>query len=338
MWRFRFISVLLLITLLFLPISYSSAATNFFKNKTMTFIVPFGPGGGFDTWARMAAPYMKKYLDLRKFRVVNKPGGGALIGTNAIYHAKPDGLTIGNSTVAGDLLDQISGAPGVHFDMTKFSWIGRPDRPAESLIVRKNSKYQNFNEFYNLRGTSKKIQLLTPGRGTSAYDAAVLTFNAFGIPYKAISPFKGSHSASASFVSGLGDTMVLPLVDALKLGNNVKVVALLSTEHFKNVQAPNIVEISKKHHVNTKTERLVKLVANLTDLGHAWIGPPGIPQKRLQAIREAFKKTVHNPNFIKQAKKTGFMIKYASGQKLEKMVKWGISNKAQFEQIMPKNQ
>lgn len=314
--------------------STAFAATDYYKNKTLTVIVPYGPGGGYDTWARMAAPFLKKYLSLGKVKVVNKPGGGGLIGTNAVYTAKPDGLTVGDTTAAGDLIDQIVQAAGVRFDISKFNWLGRPDRPAECLVVRTNEKYQSLKSILAAANGGQTIKLLTPGRGSSAYDAAVMTFNALGVSYNAVSPFKGSHAATSSFLSGLGDVLVLPVVDAQNLGGQVKIVAILSSESFRNVDAPTIVRFGKQQSLSQHVRSMLEMIAGVNDLGHAWFAPPGVPQDRLAALRQAFQQTVEDPAFRKQAQKAGFEVKYASGAKLAEIVANGLAKEADFRQLV----
>src|SRR5690242_14809133 len=75
----------------------SDGGSSFYSGKTLTVVVPYGPGGGYDQWARILSPYLKKYLGVSEVKVQNVPGGGGLIGTNQIYSAKADGLTIGDT-------------------------------------------------------------------------------------------------------------------------------------------------------------------------------------------------------------------------------------------------
>src|SRR5258707_1359110 len=70
-------------------------AEDFFKGKTITYIVATAPGGGYDTYARLIARYMNKYLPNSKVIIRNIPGAGHVVGTNTLYAAAPDGLTIG---------------------------------------------------------------------------------------------------------------------------------------------------------------------------------------------------------------------------------------------------
>ena len=73
----------------------AQTGADFFKGKTVTYIVATAPGGGYDLYGRLVAEYMQRHLPGSTFIVRNVPGAGHLIGTNAIYAAKPDGLTIG---------------------------------------------------------------------------------------------------------------------------------------------------------------------------------------------------------------------------------------------------
>ena len=62
---------------------------DFYKGKTVTYIVATAPGGGYDSYGRLVAEYMQRYLPGSTFVVKNMPGAGHLIGTNAIYASKP---------------------------------------------------------------------------------------------------------------------------------------------------------------------------------------------------------------------------------------------------------
>jgi tripartite-type tricarboxylate transporter receptor subunit TctC len=73
----------------------AQSGADFYKGKTVTYIVATSPGGGYDTYGRLVAEYMQKYLPGSTFVVRNMPGAGHLIGTNAINASKPDGLTLG---------------------------------------------------------------------------------------------------------------------------------------------------------------------------------------------------------------------------------------------------
>src|SRR4051795_13361796 len=96
----------------------------FYKGKTVNYIVATAPGGGYDSYGRLVAEYMQRNLPGSTFVVKNMPGAGHIIGANAIYASKADGLTIGTFNT-GLIYNQIVQREGVHFDLTKMSWVGK---------------------------------------------------------------------------------------------------------------------------------------------------------------------------------------------------------------------
>src|SRR6266699_333627 len=103
----------------------TQSLADFYSGKTVTIIVGYAPGGGFDTTARRAAKYMGKHLPGNPNVIVdNMPGAGSLTAANHIYNvAKPDGLTIGvfNET---PVLNQVANVEGVAFDAKQMGWLG----------------------------------------------------------------------------------------------------------------------------------------------------------------------------------------------------------------------
>lgn len=88
-----------------------------FSKKTIEFVVPFGVGGGSDTWARFNAPYLAKYLPGQPTVVVkNVPGGGSITGANQFAsRAKPDGLSL-LGTSASTQFPYLLGDPRVRYE------------------------------------------------------------------------------------------------------------------------------------------------------------------------------------------------------------------------------
>ena len=112
-----------------------SDAANFYKGKTIKLVVGYGPGGGFDTYARLIAPHLEKAMGATVI-VENRPGGG-LTALNQIVRAKADGLRLmlahGEAAVLAQLIDK----PGVRFDLTKVTWLGRVRWGAAIALVKR---------------------------------------------------------------------------------------------------------------------------------------------------------------------------------------------------------
>jgi len=78
-------SVLLTAAALASPAAQAQTGADFYKGKTVNYIVATAPGGGYDTYARMITEYMQKYLSGSTFVVKNVPGAGHIVGANTIY-------------------------------------------------------------------------------------------------------------------------------------------------------------------------------------------------------------------------------------------------------------
>ena len=100
--------------------SSTASSEGFYKDKTLKLIVPFPPGGGWDTYARVAAKHITKYVAGKPSIIVqNMPGAGGLVGVNFLYNrVKPDGLTIGMFQTTNAFL-QLAGDSAVKFDVRK---------------------------------------------------------------------------------------------------------------------------------------------------------------------------------------------------------------------------
>jgi putative tricarboxylic transport membrane protein len=296
----------------------ASAAENFYQGKTVTIIVPYGPGGGYDTWARLIAPYMQQYLGAAQVRIENKPGGGGLVGTNATYSAAPDGLTIGDTNAAGDVFAEMAKAAGVKFETAKFNWIGRPDEDPHVIAVHPNSPYKTFDDIAAAKGGKKVLRCLATGKGSSDYNSEVITMNAFEVPFQMVAAFKGSHEEKATFLSGGGDTIGVSASDIAQVGNKARVVLLTAVKPFDKLPGvPTVVEEAKKHKLPAKTVDGVTIMAQVMEMGHAFFAPPGVPADRLQALQSAFQKAFDNKEFVAKAEKAGLYVGYGPASDLQ---------------------
>jgi len=116
--------------------SATALGEEFYKGKTILFIVGTSPGGGYDTYTRAVARHIGKYIPGNPIPIVhNMLGAGTLLSAHYIYSkAKPDGLTMGvwNS---GLVLRQALGDRAIKFKGDKFGWVGAPVRGLPTCAI-----------------------------------------------------------------------------------------------------------------------------------------------------------------------------------------------------------
>ena len=153
-------------TLLWSGAASAAADMNQFRGKTITYIVATGPGGGYDTYGRLIARYLQKYLPGSRVVVRNVPGAGHIVGANTIYAAKADGLTIGMFNT-GLIYDQLIHRQGVLFDLAKFSWIGKAADDTRALMISNSSGLKSIDDVLK---TKAPIKFAAAGVGSAAYN------------------------------------------------------------------------------------------------------------------------------------------------------------------------
>lgn len=272
---------------------HAQAPADFFKGKTLTYVVATAPGGGYDSYARLITEYMQKNLPGVTIVVKNMPGAGHLIGANFIYGAKPDGLTIGTFNT-GLIYNQLVDRQGTKLDLTKMSWIGKATAEPRMLVIAQQSPIKTFAD---LRASPIPITFATSGIGSANYVETTMLTNALKLPARVLTGYNGNDDQLAMRRGEVGAT----------LGSRS------SFEQFvKNGYGRFIAQIGGKDTDVPQLSSLVKdqaalsliaLVQSQGDIARLTAGPPGIPQPALDALRTAYRKALEDKELQEKARK-----------------------------------
>src|SRR5215470_18063600 len=126
MRHLQFFSASALALAIGLPAHAADAVESFYKGKTVQVLVGFGPGGGYDLYARTLARYMGRHIPGNPTMVPqNMPGAGGVKAMNYLYNvARKDGSVIGTFARGLAIEPLLGHAQGTQFEATKFNWIG----------------------------------------------------------------------------------------------------------------------------------------------------------------------------------------------------------------------
>src|SRR4051794_1712670 len=172
---------LLLAVLAAIPV-VGFAQSSPYAGKTVTIIVGYKAGGGYDATARLLARHLPKHIPGKPTIIVqNMPGANSMIAANHVYNVgKPDGLTIGtfnrNLPVA-----QLTKVQGVKYDMTKFAWIGSAASECTILALRSDLPYKSVEE---LKKAKQPLVIGATGPGANTYDFPLLLKEFLGLNLK----------------------------------------------------------------------------------------------------------------------------------------------------------
>lgn len=314
--------VLIFVLFSFGAFSQTQGDFEFYKSKVVKFIVPYSVGGGFDTYARAIAPYLEKYLPGATVIVENVPGGGSLIGTNTLYRAEPDGLTIGLINGAGMALNQILETEGVMFDLAKMTWLCRVSADPRAMVVSTKTPFYTVED---MRKANREIVFAATGVGSDDYYAAAVIFKALGIPLRQVTGFPGSAEANLAVVRGEGvDGTEIELSSVLQFieEESMRPIMVITRERLETFpDVPTALE-----SVPPENREMVQVITNIFEANRVVCGPPGIPEERVAALRLALEKVFQDPEFIAWGEKAKRPLEFLSGEEIEKLINEALQN------------
>lgn len=329
--RIRWAAALLAaIVALAAPQARADAVADFYKGKQITLIVSYGPGGGYDVYARTLARHMSKYIPGNPSIIIqNMPGAGSLRGANFIYNAAPkDGTAFGtfarNIPLIG-LLQKTN--QNVQFDPMKYTWIGSSASFADDaylLMVRKDAPVKSVEEARKPGGPP--IVLGTTAEGASSDAIGVVLREMLGFNIKQVPGYTDGAALNLAFERGeiearnVGYSSIKPnKPDWVKPGGlgNILVVFGRSTRHADFPNAPTARELAK----NDKDRRLIEILEIPYQLSRPFAAPPGVPEDRAKALVKAFMETHKDPGYLEEAKKANFEVSPIDGAEVLRLIK-----------------
>jgi len=285
----------------------------FYDGKVLTIVVSTKAGGGFDTYGRMTARFLKKYLPGATVIVKNVPGAGHIVGANEVYLSKPNGLTIGLGNYKGLIFAQLARWEGIKFDLAKFSWLANAASDPQVLIVGKDTPFRHFRD---LKDSPRPIKMGAGGVGSAAYIYAVMIGKIAGINFKVVPGYSGNE-AEMGMLRGELDGQVgaydslRPFIET----QGARVLLVIGRTRPKELMGiPMIGELERP-----ETKGLINLMIATAELGRPLAAPPNLPPVRLKILREALAKTFHDPELLDYARRLKVSITYTSGEDTQKL-------------------
>ncbi len=319
------------------------AQAPFYQRKTITIVVGYLAGDGYDVWARLLAAHLPRHIPGEPNIIVqNQPGAGSLIAANSIYNvARPDGLTLG-AIGPSIYLDQLMGKKEVQFDWAKFTWIGSTEKTPWLFYMRADTPYKTLDD---IRKASEPPKCSATGTGTSGHFIPKLIEEAFGVKLKLVMGYKGGSEQDLALERGEVQCRALSVptffsrepFGTWRKNNLVRV--LLQTARSRDPRAsdvPTIFELMNQYKTPEATRKLVVGILASGDLGRPIVAPPALPPDRVKLLREAFMKTVQDPVFLDDVKKKKLEADPSSGEEIEALAREAVAQPREVIERMKK--
>ena len=293
--------------------AFAQSEADFFKNKTVNYIISTAPGGGYDYYGRLVAEYMQKHIPGSTFVVRNVPGAGHIIGTNFIYASKPDGLTIGTFNT-GLIYNQLVGLDNLKADLTKMSWIGKASTDPRVFVISATSPIKSFADLQ----ASKQVIFSTSGVGSGGYAETKVLSEMLNLPIKLVTGYNGNDDQLAMRRGEVTGTVNTRSSNEPFVKNGYgRFIAQIGGREKDVPQLSSFVK-------GADAQAVVALIASQGEIGRLTAGPPGIPPARLEVLRKAYRAAMEDKELQDKAAKGGRPIEPLYGEEVAKMVRTAL--------------
>jgi tripartite-type tricarboxylate transporter receptor subunit TctC len=297
----------------------SEAVAAFYARNPMEMVIGYPPGGSNDSYARIVASRIGKYVPGEpKVIVRNMPGAGSLTAANHLFTTAPQNGSVLGAVSQGIPLQARLGHPQARYNPSEFNWVGRMSPSSNVTMVWHASKAFTFEDSRKM-----EITLGATGAGSTVSLYPSVMNEILGTKFKIIMGYKGSPDAMLAMERGEVEShsTTWELVksirpDWLKEG---KIRILVQHGLTRNAELPNVptsIELTK----DPKDKDVMKVIMSAAEVGKSYFTTPNVPAERVEALRRAFDKMIIDKDFIEDVKRIRGEIGPLKGEELQKMI------------------
>jgi tripartite-type tricarboxylate transporter receptor subunit TctC len=322
----RFLAVLLAAAAQ-LPVFSQAQVDPFYKGKQVRIITGATAGGFYDRWARLLARAMPKYIPGNpNFIVQNMPGGGSLVAMNYVAGvAKPDGLTavMPNSNV---YLEQLSGHKEVRFDLRQFHIIGSQEKNYMLLYMRADAPYKSIGDIIKAK---EPPRCGSTGVGSAGYILDRVLEVTLGARINTIMGYPGGNEIDLAVEKGeiqcRGNTILPhfgrePFDTWHKKGFDLHLIQTGRKRDSLVAEAPTIYELMDQYKTSETNRRIARVLLDGAEFGRFMLVAPDTPPERVKILREAYAKSMQDPELMAEAKKGRMDMDPTTGEELQSLL------------------
>jgi tripartite-type tricarboxylate transporter receptor subunit TctC len=295
----------------------ASRAADFYHGKTVTIIVGFSPGGGYDAYARLLAQYLPKYIPGNPSVIVeNMPGAGSLTAVRSLDATQPTDGTVMAIFNAGLVTQSIVQPELVQLEFHKLAWVGvaTPDfRVCYGFGPKGPKSWSDLMHNQFILGST--------GKGAANYVNGQTLKDVFGAPVKQILGFPGSAEQRIAIEQGeldgdCGSFSSIPVDWVPKGKAHVFVRFTRERPSYEPATAEFVDDFTKTQ----QQKQLVDFLDAANEVGRPFVMSNQVPADRLAIIRKAFNDAMKDPALVAEANKEQIPVSPISGQDADKIV------------------
>jgi tripartite-type tricarboxylate transporter receptor subunit TctC len=280
------------------------AAEDYFRGKVVRLVVGYGPGGGYDTLARLLAPWIERRTGTTVV-VENRPGGGGLIALSQVYRAEPDGLTLMLVNGPGAALAQLLELEGARFDILQTPWLARVSTEPSVVMLSGRSPLKSLAD---LNSATEPVKWSGGGKADAIADTAACLSEALDLDAQIIIGYKGSKEAALAAMRGEVDGIVTSDRSARKYSRGGQLVPIAVLDRERSPLFPGLPTVFEAVDLSDGQAWWIDFRARMARTGRALLTTPGTPAERVDYLAGILEGILTEPAFVEGAGAKGYNI------------------------------
>jgi tripartite-type tricarboxylate transporter receptor subunit TctC len=305
-------------------LAQTDPVAEFYRGKTVTILVGYEAGGGYDLYARVVAQFLGKHIPGQPTVIVqNMPGAGGLRAARNLASVAPKDGTILGMLAQTLPFDTVLGyTPDV--DAGRFNWIGRAAMNVEVGVAFASSGIVSIE-------TARTREVPSGGTGGTASSTVVpfLLNKLAGTRFKLVAGYKSANEVllamergEVEMVGATGISTIMAKHAARLQDGTVRLIYQSALQRHPEIPAvPTIGELGRTE----EDKQILDLFAAGSAIGRALVAPPGVPAERVAALSRAVAATLSDPEMITFANSHNLALEPGSADELAGIVRTALA-------------
>jgi tripartite-type tricarboxylate transporter receptor subunit TctC len=298
---------------------HAPAQQSFFRGKTITILVGYSAGGGYDQYARLSARHLGRHIAGNPNVIVqNMPGAASLTSVRYLELSAPKDGTAMALFDPGLILESIASPEAVKLNLANYQWIGALLRDVRVCYASVASGVRTWNDLMNRR----EFLIGNTAKGSNAYVNGAILRKVFQAPLRQISGYPGSNEQRLALERGevegnCGSWSAIP--QDWIVNHRINALVRFSPKRPVDMLAsvPYVVDLAK-----TKEQRDLLLVLNgPSEVGRPLVVAKAVPPERVATLRSAVEAMLRDQNFLNEAEKQNLPLDPVTGTEAEQIIK-----------------
>lgn len=298
-----------------------SSVEDFYDGRTVTLLIGYSAGGGYDGYARTLARHMGKHIPGNPEIVPrNQPGAGSMVAMNQLANTSAQDGSVFGTVGRGMAFEPLFGNAQAQFDPADMNWLGSINNETSICVSWQDTGVDHWTD---LRDQEVTVGGTGAGADTDLFPRVMRDL--LGLQFNVVSGYPGGNDVLLAMERGeVGGRCGWSWSSArsnrpswFEEGGEANLLFQMSLE--KHPDLPDVPLVTEFAETEFQDQVLNLLFARQV-MGRPYVLPPNVPEDRVRALRQAFMATMEDPEFIQDAQNQSLGISPVDGERIQQII------------------